>query len=191
MNPRNDEPHSVHENGQPFAGQIGRTFRDSKPWWPERVRAPSGAPDIVFIVLDDVGFADLGCYGSEIATPAMDRLAAGGLRYNNFHVTAMCSPTRACLLTGRNAHAAGVGIITEWGGGYPGYRGRMARHTATLAEILGVNGYHCAAVGKWHLTPNADFTAAGPFDDWPSGRGFHRWYGFHGSLTDHWHPELF
>ena len=191
MNPRSDEPDAVHENGQPFAGHIGRTFRDSRPWWPERVRAPQGAPDVVFIVLDDVGFSDLGCYGSEIATPAMDRLAAGGLRYNNFHVTAMCSPTRACLLTGRNAHASGVGIITEWGGGYPGYRGRMAKSTATLAEILGANGYHCAAVGKWHLTPNADFTAAGPFDDWPTGRGFHRWYGFHGSLTDHWHPELF
>jgi arylsulfatase A-like enzyme len=148
-------------------------------------------PNILFIVLDDVGFADLGCYGSEIATPAMDRLAAAGLRYNNFHVTAMCSPTRACLLTGRNAHAVGVGIITEWSTGFPGYQGRITRGAATLAEILRDHGYATLAVGKWHLAPLAEATAAGPFRDWPLGRGFDRWYGFHGALTDQWHPELF
>jgi arylsulfatase A-like enzyme len=174
-----------------FRGVIGRTYRESTPWWPEPVRPPTGAPNIVVILLDDVGFADLGCYGSEIATPAMDRLAAGGLRYNNFHVTSMCSPTRACLLTGRNAHAVGMGIIAEWASGFPGYRGRITRRAATLAEILKDHGYSTLAVGKWHLTALADSTAAGPFEDWPLGRGFERWYGFHGALTDHWHPELF
>jgi len=174
-----------------FRGTIGRTYRESVPWWPAPVRPPRGAPHVVVIVLDDVGFADLGCYGSEIATPAMDRLAAHGLRYNNFHVTSMCSPTRACLLTGRNAHAVGVGIITEWATGFPGYRGRITRRAATLAEILRDHAYATFAVGKWHLAPLAEATAAGPFDDWPLGRGFDRWYGFHGALTDQWHPELF
>jgi arylsulfatase A-like enzyme len=174
-----------------FRGVIGRTRRESTPWWPEPPRAPAGAPSVVVIVLDDVGFADLGCYGSEIATPSMDRLAAGGLRYRNFHVTAMCSPTRACLLTGRNAHAVGMGIIAEWSTGFPGYRGRITRRAATLAEILRDHAYGTLAVGKWHLTPLPEATAAGPFDAWPLARGFDRWYGFHGALTDQWHPELF
>ncbi len=154
-------------------------------------RRPAKAPNIVFIVLDDVGFSDLGCYGSEIDTPSMNRLAAGGLRYSNFHVTAMCSPTRACLLTGRNPHAVGMGVITEWSTDAPGYRGRVSRRAATLAEILGEQAYNTFAVGKWHLTPLADADAAGPFREWPLGRGFERWCGFHGSLTDQWNPELF
>lgn len=174
-----------------FRGIIGRTYSESTPWWPQRVQPPAGAPHVVFIVLDDVGFADLGCYRSEIRTPNMDRLAAGGLRYTNFHVTSMCSPTRACLLTGRNAHAVGMGIIAEWSTGFPGYRGRISKRAATLAEILRDHAYNTLAVGKWHLTPMAEATAAGPFDDWPLGRGFDRWYGFHGALTDQWHPELF
>lgn len=174
-----------------FGGVIGRTYLDSTPWWPEPARPPRGAPDIVFIVLDDVGFADLGCYGSEIETPNVDRLAATGLRYTNFHVTAMCSPTRACLMTGRNAHAVGMGIIAEWATGFPGYRGRITRRAATLAEMLRDHAYNTLAVGKWHLVPMAEATAAGPFEDWPLGRGFDRWYGFHGALTDQWHPELF
>lgn len=174
-----------------FGGVIGRTWRESAPWWPEPARAPAGAPNIVFVVLDDVGFSDLRCYGSEIDTPNMDGLAAGGLRYNNFHVTSMCSPTRACLLTGRNAHAVGMGIIAEWSTGFPGYRGRIARRAATLAEILRDHAYNTLAVGKWHLTPLAEATAPGPFGDWPLARGFDRWYGFHGALTDQWNPELF
>jgi arylsulfatase len=172
-------------------GVVGRTWRESTPWWPEPPRPPAGAPNILFIVLDDVGFSDLGGYGSEIETPTMDRLATGGLRYNNFHVTSMCSPTRACLLTGRNAHAVGVGIIAEWSTGFPGYRGRVTRRAATLAEILREHAYNTFAVGKWHLTPLAEATAAGPFGDWPLARGFDRWYGFHGALADQWHPELF
>ena len=173
-----------------FQGVIGRTYQESTPSFPQPVQAPVGAPAIVFIVLDDVGFADLGCYGSEIDTPNLDRLAARGLRYTNFHTTAMCSPTRACLLTGRNAHAVGMGSITEWATGFPGYRGRITKRAATLAEILRESGYNCLAVGKWHLMPMDDATVAGPFDDWPLGRGFDRWYGFHGALTDQWHPEL-
>ncbi|MCC6176401.1 MAG: arylsulfatase [Chloroflexi bacterium] len=174
-----------------FGGVIGRTYRDSVPWRPEPVRPPAGAPNVVFIVLDDVGFADLGCYGAEIETPNMDRLAAGGLRYTNFHTTAMCSPTRACLLTGRNAHSVGMGIIAEWETGYPAYSGRITRRAANLAEILSDQGYNTFAVGKWHLMPMSEVTAAGPFGDWPLGRGFDRWYGFHGALADSWHPELF
>jgi arylsulfatase A-like enzyme len=174
-----------------FRGKIGATYRDSEPWWPEPTAAPPDAPNIVFIVLDDVGFSDLGCYGSEIATPRMDALAAGGLRYSNFHVTAMCSPTRACLLTGRNAHAVGMGIIAEWSSGFPGYRGRVTRQTATVPEILRDHAYGTYAVGKWHLTGVAEYGSAGPTDDWPLGRGFSRWYGFHGALADQWNPELY
>jgi arylsulfatase len=145
----------------------------------------------VFIVLDDVGFADLGCYGGEIETPNMDRLAANGLRYTNFHTTGMCSPTRACLLTGRQSHAVGMGIIAEWITGYPGYQGRISKNAATLPEILRKHGYNTLAVGKWHVMPMAQATAAGPFEHWPLQRGFDRWYGFHGALVDHWNPELF
>ncbi|HZP85979.1 MAG TPA: arylsulfatase [Burkholderiales bacterium] len=173
-----------------FGGSIGPTYRESTPWWPEPAAAPKGAPDVVCIVLDDVGFSDLGCYGSEIATPRVDALAQGGLRYANFHVTAMCSPTRACLLSGRNAHAAGVGIIAEWSSGFPGYRGAMTRRAATIPEVLRDHAYGTYAVGKWHLTNIANYGAAGPHEDWPLGRGFSRWYGFHGALADQWHPEL-
>jgi arylsulfatase len=174
-----------------FGGVIGRTYRESTPWWPPASQAPRGAPSIVFVVLDDVGFADLGCYGGDIDTPHVDRLAAGGLRYTNFHVTSMCSPTRACLLSGRNAHAVGLGIIAEWSGGFPGYQGRLSRRAGTLAEVLRDHAYGTYAVGKWHLGPLSEATAAGPFGAWPLARGFDRWYGFHGALTDQWNPELF
>lgn len=174
-----------------FPGTIGATWRESRPWWPAAASTPKNAPNIVFIVLDDVGFSDIGCYGSEIATPNMDALAAGGLRYNNFHVTAMCSPTRACLLTGRNAHAAGMGIISEWAGGYPGYRGKLSKAAATIAEVLADHTYASYAVGKWHLMNTDEYGSAGPHDGWPLGRGFNRWYGFHGALADQWNPELF
>src|SRR5438045_9760858 len=118
---------------RPFGGRTGRTYRESVPWWPEPVRAPAAAPNIAYIVLDDVGFAHLGCYGSDIATPNLDRLAANGLRYTGFHTTAMCSPTRAALLTGRNHHAAGIGIVGELATGFPGYGGALSKRTATLA----------------------------------------------------------
>jgi len=174
-----------------FNGRIGRTYRDSESWWPPVANASGNAPNVVVIVLDDVGFSDLGCYGSEIHTPAADGLAAQGLRYNNFNVTAMCSPTRAALLTGRNAHAVGMGIISEWATGFPGYCGRISKGAATAAELLRAHGYSTMAVGKWHLTPSPEVTAAGPMGEWPCGRGFERWYGFHGSLADQWHPDLY
>lgn len=181
---------AILKNGG-FGGRIGRTYKESQPSWEVKKTPRENAPNIVFVVLDDVGFSDIGCYGSEIHTPAMDKLAEGGLRYNNFTVTAMCSPTRAALLTGRNAHAVGMGIISEWASGFPGYQGRISKSAATLAEILNTSGYNTMAVGKWHLTPNSEITAAGPVDEWPCGRGFERWYGFHGSLADQWHPDLY
>lgn len=174
-----------------FRGSIGRTFKESVPSWPAPIRPPPGAPNVVFIVLDDVGYSDLGCYGSEISTPRIDALAADGVRYANFHVTSMCSPTRACLLTGRNAHAVGMGIIAEWSSGFPGYRGRVTCKAANIAEVLRDHAYATYAVGKWHLTNIADYGAAGPHQDWPLSRGFSRWYGFHGALTDQWNPELY
>ena len=176
---------------QAFGGEIGRTYHESTAWWPEPVRAPENAPNVVYIVLDDVGFAHLGCYGSDIATPNMDQLAAGGLRYTSFHTTAMCSPTRAALLSGRNHHAAGVGAVAEFAVGFPGYQGALTKRAATLAEVLGPRGYSTLAVGKWHLMPLRDATAAGPFDYWPTQRGFDRWYGCPGGYTDSWHPELY
>ncbi len=148
-------------------------------------------PNILIAVLDDIGFADLGCYGSDLKTSCIDNLALEGTRFNNFHVTALCAPTRACLLTGRNAHAVGVGNIAEWGRDHPGYKGWIRQDAATLAEILHLEGYSTLALGKWHLSSLADQNGAGPFDHWPVGRGFDRWYGFHGNAMDHWHPEMF
>ena len=174
-----------------FGGVIGQTYRSSQPWQAPDVRARDGAPNIVMVVLDDVGFAHLGCYGSDIDTPRIDALAARGLRYTNFHTTAMCSPTRASLLTGRNHHAVGMGTIADWCAGYPGYQGQVTHRAATLAEVLRPAGYNCFAVGKWHLMRMRDATAAGPFDHWPLGRGFERYYGFLSALTDQWNPELF
>ena len=174
-----------------FRGEIGRTYRSSEPDWRRPPGIPKTAPNIVLILLDDVGFSDLGCYGSEIDTPAIDALARGGIKYRNFHVTAMCSPTRASLLSGRNSHATGVGIIAEWSNGYPGYEGRMTHQAAILPEVLGQHGYASHAVGKWHLTNMEHYSAAGPHHDWPCGRGFDTWYGFHGALADHWNPELY
>jgi arylsulfatase len=173
-----------------FEGVVGRTATDSTPWWPAPARPPEAAPNVVFIVFDDVGFADLGCYGSEIETPNIDALAAGGLRYTNFHTTALCSPTRAALLTGRNHHSVGMGGLANWDMGYPGQRGRIARGAGTLAEMLRTQGYSTFATGKWHLTPTAETSAAGPYDQWPTQRGFDRFYGFLEGETSQWHPEL-
>lgn len=174
-----------------FPGVIRTSWRDSRPWIEPVVRPRDGSPNVVVVVLDDVGFAQLGCYGSTIATPVLDALAGRGRRYNNFHTTSMCSPTRAALLTGRNHHAVGMGMITNWCTGYPGYQGQVSKRAATLAEMLRPIGYSTFAVGKWHLTRARDMTAAGPFDQWPLGRGFERFYGFLDALIDQWNPELF
>ena len=175
--------------GDEFGGVIGKTIPESQPWWPpSKIRA--GAPDVVVVVLDDTGFAHLGCYGSTIETPNIDALAAGGVRFTGFHTTALCSPTRACLMTGRNHHAVGMRAVSNFDTGFPNMRGAIPKSAATLAEILRENGYATFATGKWHMAPMAECTAAGPFANWPLQKGFDRYYGFLQGETDQFHPEL-
>ena len=173
-----------------FKGVIGRTLDESTPWWPPLPAAPEGAPNLVVVLVDDVGYAQFGCYGSDIATPTFDRLAGDGLRYSNFHTTALCSPTRACLLTGRNHHASGMGRIVEFASGFPGYDATMPKANGMLPEILVRNGYATFCIGKWHLTPAGEMVMGGPRTRWPLGRGFERFYGFLGAETDQYHPDL-
>ena len=173
-----------------FAGRIGRTIADSQPHWPTPSASPKGAPNIVVVLFDDVGFADFGCYGSPIKTPTIDALAARGLRYTGFHTTAMCSTTRAALLTGRNHHSVGMGCLANFDSGFPGYRGKIVREAGTLAEMLRPHGYRNYMLGKWHVTPLTESGATGPFDGWPLGRGFDRFYGFMDAETDQYAPEL-
>jgi len=170
--------------------RIGRTVAESTPAFDPLPHPPAGAPNVVVIVLDDLGFAQLGCFGGDVDTPVIDGLAAGGLRYRSFHVTALCSPTRACVLTGRNHHAVGMGFLTDIPTGFPGYNGRIPRSAATLPRILKDTGYSTFAVGKWHLVPRWEQSASGPFDRWPLGLGFERYYGFLGGDTNQWAPEL-
>jgi arylsulfatase len=136
------------------------------------------------VLFDDVGFSDFGCYGSPIRTPTIDRLAAEGLRYSGFHTTAMCSTTRAALLSGRNHHSVGVGCLANFDSGYPGYRGKIARESGILPELLRPHGYRNYMLGKWHVTPLTETGPSGPFDGWPLGRGFDRFYGFMDAETD-------
>jgi len=152
--------------------------------------APQGAPNVVLVVLDDVGFAQLGCFGGTIATPEIDRLAERGLRYNRFHVTSVCTSTRAALHTGRNHHAVRMGVTEEAALGFPGYTGRIPASAAMLARVLRDGGYNTMSVGKWHMTPKTDYSAAGPYRHWPLGMGFERFYGFLGAETSQWAPEL-
>ena len=173
-----------------FAGRIGRTLADSEAWWPRSPHPGSQAPNVVVILLDDLGFSHLGCFGSTIDTPNIDRLAAGGLRYTNFHVTPLCSPTRAALLTGRNHHAVGMRSVSNMNSGFPHMRGRISPSAATIAEVLRDEGYATFALGKWHLCPMTECSQAGPFDQWPLQRGFDRFYGFLDGETDQFHPEL-
>jgi len=172
-----------------FKGHIGRTYRDSEPWWPPPPRV-AGGPNVVMIVLDDTGFAHFGCYGSTLATPSIDRLAEGGLRYTGFHTTALCSPSRAALLTGRNPHAVGMRAISNWNTGFPNMRGGISPRAATLAQILSAEGYATYAAGKWHLAPMEECSAAGPHHNWPLQKGFDRFYGFLQGETDQFFPEL-
>ena len=176
-------------SGEDFQGVIGRTYDESKPWWPP-AKFSKDAPNVVMVVLDDTGFSHLGCYGSSIHTPNIDALAAGGLRFTGFHTTALCSPTRACLMTGRNHHAVGMRAVSNFDTGFPNMRGAIPRSSATLAEILRDNGYATFATGKWHLAPMAECSAAGPFTNWPLQKGFDRYYGFLQGETDQFFPEL-
>jgi arylsulfatase len=173
-----------------FGGVIGRYRNESTPWWPEPVRAPEGAPNVLVVLLDDVGFAQLGCFGSDIDTPTFDGLAADGLRYTNFHTTALCSPTRACVLTGRNHHRVGVGRVTDLATGFPGYHSRIGSEHGFLSEMLVPVGYGAYAVGKWHLTPDDERHLGASRARWPLGRGFERFYGFFGGETHQFAPAL-
>ncbi len=176
---------------QPFGGKLGRTVVDSVKDFPKAVEAPKGAPNILVILTDDVGFAASSTFGGPIPTPTMDRLAKNGLRYNNFHTTALCSPTRAALLSGRNHHSANTGVIMELATGFPGYNSLMSKGNGTFAEILKQNGYNTSWYGKNHNVPDWQSSQAGPFDLWPTGLGFEYFYGFIGGDTSQWNPALF
>jgi arylsulfatase len=172
-----------------FEGTVGRTFAGSESWWPPRPTPGPDAPNVVIVLCDDLGFADLGCYGSEIPTPNIDRLAAAGLQFTNFHVTPMCSPTRAALLTGVNPHRAGAGHVANSDPGFPGYAAELADDVATAAEVFRDAGYHTIAIGKWHLTKDSDLSDAGPRHAWPCQRGFDRYYGVLDAFTNLHHPH--
>jgi arylsulfatase len=174
----------------PFRGTIGTTYKDSVPYPIPPLRAPVGAPNVLVVLLDDEGYGQSGTFGGLIPTPTLDRLAKGGLRYTRFHVTALCSPTRSALLTGRNNHAVGMGIITNWSTDEPGYTGSIPKSAALLPQVLRENGYATSAFGKWHLIPESEVTLAGPFDHWPTHQGFDYFYGFLDGETNQWYPEL-
>ncbi|WP_338448541.1 arylsulfatase [Niallia oryzisoli] len=173
-----------------FQGKIAKTVEESTPWWPGDESSSEKKPNVVVILLDDLGFSQLGCYGSTISTPNIDQLAKEGLRYNNFHTTAICSPTRAALLTGRNPHSVGVSFVSEYDSGFPHSRGKIRKDSALLSEVLVEHGYNTFAVGKWHLAPGKEQTNKGPFDNWPLGRGFEKFYGFLPGATNQWNPDL-
>ncbi len=173
-----------------FEGTIGRTVAESEPYFDEPPHPGDGAPNVVVVLLDDTGFAQFGCYGSDIETPNVDALAAGGVQFTNFHVTPLCSPTRASLMTGRSQHAVGMRAVSNFRTGFPNQLGHISNHAATIAEVLRDEGYATFCVGKWHLAPMEQCSAAGPFDQWPLARGFDRFYGFLEGETDQFHPEL-
>jgi arylsulfatase A-like enzyme len=174
-----------------FGGQIGLGAAQSKPYWPPTVVPPTGAPNVLLIMTDDAGYGVSGTFGGVIPTPSMDRIAKMGLRYTQFHSTALCSPTRAALITGRNHHSVGFGVITEQSTGYPGYDSIIGPENATVGTILKQNGYATSWFGKEHNTPSFQYSMAGPFDQWPVGMGFEYFYGFMGGETDQWTPFLF
>ena len=171
-----------------FDGKIERNAAQSTPYWPPRIVPPKGAPNVLLIMTDDVGYGAPSTFGGVIPTPALDRIAANGLRYTNFHSTALCSPTRAALITGRNHHSAGFGVVAEQATGYPGYDSFITRDKATIGKILKDNGYRTSWFGKNHNTPAFQASGIGPFDQWPIGMGFEYFYGFMGGDTNQWQP---
>jgi arylsulfatase A-like enzyme len=187
-----------------FQGTAGKTLATSTPWWPAPTpqgtapaakppvshAAPPGAPNIIVVLADDLGYSDLGSYGSEIPTPSLDKLAQNGLRFRNYTTHSLCSPTRAALLTGVNGHSAGVGFIADTNPGYPGYAGQIQHNVVTLAEVLRDNGYSTIATGKWHLTQTANRVKEGLYDSWPLQRGFDQYYGFLDGETHPQHPHV-
>jgi arylsulfatase A-like enzyme len=176
---------------QKFGGKIERNAAESTPYWPMRVVPPKGAPNILLIMTDDTGFGVSSTFGGVIPTPNLDRIAASGLRYTNFNSTALCSPTRAAIITGRNHHSMGFGVVAEQATGYPGYDSFMTRDKATIGKILKDNGYWTSWFGKDHNTPDFQASQAGPFDQWPTGMGFDYFYGFVGGDANQWQPNLF
>lgn len=182
---------SIPKPTPPFAGEIGTYIPESSAVPLEAPGAPENAPNVVLIMLDDVGFGTPSTFGGPVPMPAVDRVAAGGLRYNQFHTTALCSPTRAALLTGRNHHAVHMGGITEISNSFPGYDSAIPLESATVAEILRRHGYSTGCFGKWHLTPSWEQSPAGPFDRWPTGMGFDRFYGIIGAEASHWEPAAY
>ncbi|HEY7313745.1 MAG TPA: arylsulfatase [Gemmataceae bacterium] len=174
-----------------FKGKIGETYKDSTPSYPQPVKAPKGAPNVLLVLLDDVGFGMCSTFGGPVPTPNMDKLANNGLKYTHFHTTALCSPTRAALLTGRNHHSVGTGVIIECGTGYPGYTGIIPRSAALVPEMLRGNGYATAMFGKAHNTPEPQISPSGPFDLWPTGQGFDYFYGFNQGETSQYYPVLY
>jgi arylsulfatase len=185
------EAHTLPQPDPVFRGVIKTTARESKPDFPRPPSPPANAPNVLLIITDDVGFGASATFGGPVQTPAFDRLARSGLRYNAFHTTALCSPTRAALITGRNHHSVGFGSITELASGYPGYTGLMPRSAATIATILQLNGYTTAWFGKNHVIADWETSQAGPFDHWPQRQGFDYFFGFIGGDTNQWHPALF
>lgn len=175
----------------PFNGKVDKLASKSTPDFPAEVKAPDGAPNVLLVLTDDVGFGASSAFGGPIATPVFDKLAANGLRYNNFHTTALCSPSRAALITGRNHHSTSTGIVMEMGTGYPGYNTLMPKTTATIGRVLQGNGYNTAWFGKNHNVPDWHSSQAGPFDLWPNALGFEYFYGFLGGDTDQWHSAIF
>lgn len=175
----------------PFEGDIGKTYQDSTSDWQSPVAAPEDAPNVLIVLLDDVGFGQTATFGGLIDTPALDQLASEGLEYTRFHTTAICGPSRAALLTGRNHHVAGNGFLMEWATGFPSYSTMIPKDTATLAAVLTDNGYATSWYGKNHNTPDWETTVAGPFDRWPTGLGFEYFYGFNAGETDQYYPVLF
>ena len=175
----------------PFGGVIKDSALDSKPYWPPRVVPPKGAPNVLLIMTDDQGYGVTGTFGGVIPTPTLDQIAATGLRYTQFHSTALCSPTRAALITGRNHHSVGFGVVGEISTGYPGYDSVISTAKATIGTILRDNGFSTSWFGKEHNTPSFQYSISGPFDQWPSGMGFEYFYGFMGGETDQWTPYLF
>ena len=174
-----------------FGGVIKENAVDSKSWWPPTVVPPKGAPDILLIMTDDVGFSAPSTFGGVIPTPALDRVAQMGLRYINFHTTSLCSPTRAALITGRNHHSVGFGVISEAASGFPGYDSYIPEDATTIGRILLDHGYRTSWFGKDHNTPSWTASQAGPFDQWPTGMGFEYFYGFVGGDASQWEPNLF
>ncbi|MCY2967904.1 MAG: arylsulfatase, partial [Planctomycetota bacterium] len=174
-----------------FRGKIGKSYKDSTPNYPSPVKARPGSPNVLLILLDDVGFGMTSTFGGPVPTPHIDRLAKNGIKYTRFHTTALCSPTRGALLAGRNHHSIGTGVITECGTGYPGYTGIIPKSTTLVSQMLRDNGYATSMFGKWHNTPEMDISPAGPFDRWPTGLGFEYFYGFNQGETHQYYPTLY